>query len=218
MVIKRKISYNKYIGAVLIAIFFVIAGVFIGNYIAENKSNELLISQKAVSALLELSKLKEECNITKNINYCNLSWGDIWKEKIATGQILDALETRLGKDNAKVLEQKTIYNEVQYNTLELVDKVNQECHYNWSIILFFYTNDKGDKMGDSKLSEIQGGVLDTLYNMDANVRIFSFDIGVDGTAVQNLLERYNITYVPSLVINEKAYQRFMTRDEIQRAL
>jgi len=218
MVMKRKISYNKYIGAVLIAVFFIIAGVFIGNYLAENKSNDLLISQKAISALLELSKLKEECNVTRNINYCNLSWSDIWKEKVATGEILNALETRLGKDNARVLEQKAIYNEVQYNTFELVDKVNKECDYNWSIILFFYTNDKEDERGDYKLSEIQGSVLDTLYNLNANVRIFSFDIGVDGAAVQNLLKEFNITYVPSLVVNGEIYQRFMTRDEIQRVL
>lgn len=218
MVTNRKIKYGRYVGAILIAVFFIIGGLVIGNYLAENKSDNLLTSQKAISALLEVSKLKETCTLAANTSYCNLSWGDIWQEKVAIGNILSALETRLGKEDPRVAEQKKVYNDVQFKTLGLVNKVNNQCNYGWDTILFFYTNDENEKIGSSSQSELEGYILDTLYNLNSNVRIFSFDVGVDGDSTETLLKEFNITSIPSVVINGVAYQRFMTRDEIQRVI
>lgn len=217
--LKRRISFELYLIALALTIIVFVLGIVIGNGIAYQKANELDISQKAISALMGLSKVKGELVIDETVDYCNLTWGDIWKEKVEIGSILSALETRLGKTDKKVMEQKAIYNEVQADTLVLVNKVNQQCNYNWQIILFFYTNDNIDNQGDVRLGELQGYALDTLYNLDKeNVRIFSFDISAGDNATKLLIADYNLTYFPSLVINGQKYERFMSRNEIQTIL
>ena len=215
--IKRKISHEKYLLAGIVTILLFILGIAIGQYMAENRAKQLEVSENAIAAFLDSFKLKEEnFNYT---NYCNLSWSAIWEEKVGIGNILSTLEKRLGKDHEEVKKQKAYYNEIQYRTLTLVQKVNRECNYDWDVILFFYTNDKTDARGDYKLSEYEGYALDTLYTMYKDkIKIFSFDINTNDNYTKNLTAYYQIINVPTLVINGEIYGRFMSRDEIETIL
>ena len=216
--IRRKINFEIYLIALLITFVFFVLGIIVGDYLAYKKIDTLSISQKAISAFF--SKFESKSSILSNEkNYCNLSWGDIWEEKVGIGEILSALELRLGKTNKRVIEQKIVYNEVQFKTLKVVEKVNKACKYDWDIILFFYTNDKDDLKGDYKLSELQGYALDTLYKIDREkIKIFAFDVNALGESSKNLTADYNISYYPSLVLNGEVYRRFMSRYEIQQII
>ena len=214
--LKRKINFEVYLIALLITFVFFVLGIIVGDYIAYKKMDSLSISQKAIFAFFSASEFK---NLENKTNYCNLSWSDIWEEKVGIGEVLSALELRFGKTNEKVIEQKRIYNEVQFKTLGVVEKVNKVCKYEWDIILFFYTNDKNDLRGDYKLSEFQGYALDTLYEMDREkIKIFAFDINAFGESSKNLITEYNLSYYPSLVINGKIYKGFRSRYEIQKII
>mgnify|MGYP001619602711 CR=1 FL=1 len=217
--VKRKISYEKYLIAILVTSLFFISGIITGNFVAEQKVEDTESTVKAIWALLNLAELKEKFSENETINYCNLSWEYVWKEKVEIGSILASLEKRLGKDHEVVKEQKIIYNEVQAKTLRIVRIINRECGYDWSIILFFYTNEKNDEKGDYKLSELQGYALDTLYNADKEkTKIFAFDINAVGNLSSELIASYNVTYVPTLVINNEVYRRFVSGNEVARIL
>jgi len=214
--LERKPNYNVYIIALLLAAMVFVAGIFIGNYFAYEKAANLEISQKAIRAFLALADIKSASLGNKRGEYCNLSWDAVWLEKVEVGNILASLEQKLGKDNPNVREQKALYNEIQFKTLQLVKEINSNCAKNWSIILFFYTNEKESKTGDYRLSELQGYVLDTLYESDKeNIKIFSFDAELlDENLRKSLIEMHNITSIPSLVIKEETYNRFMSKNEV----
>jgi hypothetical protein len=218
--IRRKINIRVYILAFLIVSLFFLAGFIIGDIIAYKKAGTLEVSQRAISAFLDLSNMKGKLfSDDTNLDYCNLSWGDIWNEKVGIGAVLTNLELRLGKDNEKVKEQKKIYNEVQLKTLQLVKQVNEKCDYGWGIILFFYTNDKKDTKGSYDLSERQGEILNTVYERNKDkVKIFSFDTSIGDVNIQFLTTEHNITSTPSLVINGEPYKGFMSRYEIEKVI
>jgi len=216
--VERRISFEKYSLALCIAILFFIFGFFIGNYIVYQKSASLKRDQQAIMALVNLLELKDEA-VLKGKGYCNLTWSDIWEEKVAIGEIVMSLETRLKKTNKEVIEQKKLYNDVQLRTLNLVEKVNEECDYSWDIFIFFYTNDKKDEKGDYRLSEFQGRMLDTIYKIyPEKAKVFAVDWNVDNNSTRYLIEKYNITSTPSMVINGEKYERFINRPEIEEII
>lgn len=215
--VEKVFNYKIYVIAFLIVLFFFVAGISVGKYVAYKQIGDIEISQRAVSALLDLSLIKDKF-LDNNTDYCNLTWGDVWSEKVGIGNVIARLEARLGKDNRKVINQKKIYNEVQLKTLRVVENINTQCRMNWSVILFFYSNDKNNKEKYS-LGEKQGFILDNIYERNKeNAKIFSFDFYLNDSAVQYLSEKYNVTSLPSLVINGKIEERFLSRYEIEKII
>lgn len=212
----KKVRFEVYIIAILVASGFFIAGIAIRDFVAYDKLGEISAYQKTISALLEVSEIKGELLQIDSEDYCNLSWDDVWKEKVEIGNILGMLETKLGKQDPKVLEQKKMYNKVQLSTLNLVKNINENCDYDWDIIVFFYTNNKTSELGDYELGSLQGSVLDTIYQADKeNIRIFSIDAELlDQEIRDSFFEEYGLNSTPSVIINEEGYDRFMSRNEI----
>ncbi|MDO8460456.1 MAG: hypothetical protein Q7S74_05070 [Nanoarchaeota archaeon] len=217
--IKRKVNLNIFMMAVVLAALLFLSGILVGDYLAYKKLDEIKTSQKVIGSLFDLFILKT-ANINKqNVSYCDLKWEDVWKEKVEIGEILSRLETRLGKNDEKVMEQKDTYNKIQIKILNITEETKAHCDYNWNIILFFYTNNKNDPRGDYQLSEQQGYVLDTIYNVhNEKVRIFTFDMSSKNNITDYLTGTYNISSLPHLVINGKSYGGFMNRNEIEKAL
>jgi len=212
----KKVRLEAYVVALLVASGFFIAGIAIRDFAAYDQLNTISAYQKTISALLAVSELKGELLQSDSDDYCNLSWDDVWKEKVEIGNILGALETKLGKQNPQVLEQKAMYNKVQLSTLNLVKKINENCGYNWTVIVFFYTNNKTSELGDSERGSLQGSVLDTIYQADKeNIKIFSFDAELmDEETRKSFFDEYELTTTPSLIINDIGYDRFMSKNEI----
>jgi len=213
--LERKINGNVYFLAVILTTIFFILGAFIGHYLAEKKANEIEISQKAVLALFDLSKIKGSPD---KENLCNLSWDDVWKEKVEIGEVLTIMEARVGKDNEVIKEQKKIYHEVQIKTLDTVKRINDLCGEDWTIILFFYNNNEEERE-KYVLSGIQGSVLNTLYsNNPEDVKVFSFDINIGEPLTKGIIDEYGVDSAPFLIINDISYDGFRTRDEIEKII
>lgn len=216
----KKVRIEVYVIAVMIAVGFFAAGIYIRDYVAYDKLSDISAYQTTISALLTISELKGELLQYNSADYCNLSWDDVWKEKVQMGNILGMLETKLGKQNPKILEQKKLYNKVQLSTLNLVKAINENCRYNWTIIIFFYVNNKTSELGDYELGSLQGSILDTIYQAnEENVKIFSFDAELlDEETRISFFDEYELTTTPSLIINDAGYNRFMSKNEILEAI
>jgi hypothetical protein len=215
--VKRKVHYEAYLIAVLLASLFFISGMFVVDYFSYNELKDISVYQKAISAFLAISELKGETLDAQISNYCELSWEDVWLEKVEVGNLLVILESKLGKDDPAILEQKKIYNEIQYRTFYLVNKINNNCTKNWDIILFFYTNDK--KSDSFKRSELQGYVLDSIYEYDKEkIKIFAFDVALADPNTIQLIQEYNVTSTPALVINGETYNEFINKNGILEIL
>ncbi len=206
--IERKIDLGKYVGIFALTALIFILGIFLGNYLAHSRLGELEKAQEELTAQIMGLELKDA--LLKYRDVCSLTWQEIWEEKVETGEKMEKLEVRLGKNNPDVLRQKEIYELIEIRTLLLLKEIKEKCNEDFEIILYFYTNDKDDTRGSWRQCESQGYVLDALYQKYPDkISIFAFDINTRNPATDILQQLYNITKVPSLIIKEKLYTEYM---------
>jgi len=115
------------------------------------------------------------------------------------GAGLALLETRLGKENFRVLEQKKLYSELELKHFNLINKLKSDCNATFMTILFFYSNKK-DALRES---DIAGKIVGTFKRRDpSNIMVYSFDYNLDSLAINGLISEYNVSSTPQVVINE----------------
>lgn len=210
---ERRIDINKYIAVTATAILIFILGISLGSYLAGSRLEYFEKTQQELTTMLKGLELKDE--LLEQGDICVLTWDDVWKEKVDMGKKMSYLESRFGKDNKDIIEQKKIYELIEIRTLLLLEKIKQECKEDLITILFFYTNNKDDEKGSWKKCSDQGYILDAVYKQDPRINIFSFDINIKNPATDTLRQNYNITKVPSLVIEGKLYEGRMSLESIK---
>lgn len=127
------------------------------------------------------------------------------------GRFLDDLEKKLGKDDSRVLEGKKLYTVLLLEHLQHVDRYNTECDEPVNTILFFYSN-SGDN-ADS--SEKMGRILDSVYSLNSNTAIYSFDVNLKSNVIELLKKKYAIEKAPTIIINGNKTLRWpLSSDEI----
>lgn len=137
------------------------------------------------------------------------SFGKISRDLAISGNLINHLEEKLGKTDRNVLRQKETYTLILLEHLEFLKDYNIKCNAKNNNILFFYSNE------DSKIqqSERVGRVLDVLGNKYPKLSIYSFDINLDVDLIKKLLEKYNISQAPSVLIDEKILLTEITSSE-----
>lgn len=129
----------------------------------------------------------------------NESFRKISSDLGAQGSIISSLEQKLGKNNPQVLQEKQFYTLVELEHFQFVQTVNQKCNSHINTILFFYSN-ANDYVSNS---DNLGNILSVVYSENPNLVIYSFDLNLNNTLIENLKEKYNVTQPLTVIINEK---------------
>lgn len=207
------------IAAVIAAIILFIFGLLLGNYIVSSRLAAFQQSEQKL--LITLIGLEVRDQVLNDEEVCNLDWSDVWKEKVELGKMLSSLEVRLGKENPEVVLRKEAYELIEIKTLYLIQNIKDNCHEDFDIILFFYTNKVNDPMGSVGGSEDQGLVLDQIVfdhnelGIGKSVHVFAFDVNSDNPATQAMVAKYSINKVPTLIINGEKYG-YLVKGDIER--
>lgn len=108
----------------------------------------------------------------------------------------------------------------QYTVLEVKDfllnkQISARCKTPTATILYFYKTD--NSCSDCTR---QGYVLDALRQSYPQIRIYSFDAGLDSSTIRALLTIYKIPTdtLPALVVNGKTESGFMSMSDITKVL
>lgn len=206
------------IAAVVLAGLLFIFGLLLGNYIISSRLSAFQQSEQKL--FIQLMGLDVRDQILDKSEVCKLEWEDVWKDKVELGKMLSALEIRLGKNNPEVILRKEIYELIEIKTLFLVQDIKDNCHEDFNIVLFFYTN-KNTDMGSASGSEDQGLILDQVvfdHNEEGKgkkVHVFSFDVNSQNPATQAIISKYNIDKTPTLIINGEKYD-YLMKEEIEK--
>ena len=204
--------------ALILSIFIFLFGVLLGNYIATQQLN--IFKQTEEKFLVYLTALEMRDSILAEEDLCLTNINDLFEEKVKLGQMLTELERRLGKEDKQVMDKKEIYELLEIKTLQNLENIKQKCDKNFDIILFFYTNKKEDPKGSIYGGDDQGKILDQIVydTRDSNgketVFVLVFDANSNNLATKALMQKYNITAVPSLVINGNRYN-YTLKDDIE---
>ncbi|MCK4428827.1 MAG: thioredoxin family protein, partial [Candidatus Aenigmarchaeota archaeon] len=94
----------------------------------------------------------------------------------------------------------------------IAKKLESTCGDNTPKLIYFYSNKKCD---DCKA---QGIILDSVKKEHEEIMVFSMDKDIDLSTIRLIAGIYNVTEVPSLVINDETYNGFMNKKEVEEAL
>jgi len=206
---KENYDFNKYAAAFGIATLIFLLGILLGNYFIKEKLSA--INEMQDSVRLEVMSMELQ--------------NALFQEKPCSDQIIPLegkleditskitlMENRLGKDNKQVLEIKKYYSLIEINHYLLMKNKKEQCDLDYNLILFFYSN------SDNVLeSEKQGYVLDNLKGKytSEKVKVYSFDKDLDLDIITTLISYYNVTTVPTMIINEKKLEGFHEKEEVE---
>jgi len=207
----RKISWEKYTSVFLMTVLIFVIGILLTGKLSTKTSEEIFEIQKQVRNYLLSLNLQSDI---ASEYICRVDVFELTEDKFNLGQQIEILEKNLGKDNEIVKDLKEDYSLLSIRQWLLVKQVKEKCDKDINIILFFYSN----KVNTSE-SESQGYVLDYLYEKYPDtVVIYAFDIDGDNPALNTIKAVYGVKRAPSVVINERLFTGFQSKEKIERLL
>lgn len=202
---------ERYAIAFLATTLIFVAGIFIGSEVSKAKIEGIKgLLQKDI---LETQSLELELSILESINssylcgYIDYRLPDIIKNKVELGRKFELGD--VPKEDADTLQRQYSISLAKYLLFTEVQK--KECGIDKPRILFFFD--------DKEVSREQGRVLDYIvFRTKENITIFSFNVQWDNALVRLLVNTYNITEVPTLILNGERHVGFQSRDNVTEIL
>ncbi|MBI5871681.1 hypothetical protein HZB88_01195 [archaeon] len=211
----RQISTRKYIIAFVITLAVFIIGMLAGVTVEKaraNKADFLNLEQTIAYSSLQLQEAyldsfeNKSCSAMDVILANNLVSLDKAMRKV-TDYEKNSLSS---KEELKLNLRNYFLTEIRY--LMLLEKVEKACNSSAAVILYFYGADETNE---------QGYALDYIKKVFGDgVLIFSFDYEMrdEEPMIDVLLKNYNITIVPSLVIEGERLSGFVDEDELYKIM
>ena len=209
------IKVKAFILAIVSSVAFFAAGLLLGKTLSD------LVYKDVVSLTWDIKNTLLDFETAFEIlktHPCNKKELDIITLKIRTiGKDLEHLEREWGYEDKRVLELKRYYNLLLIRLYLLTEKIKKTCNFNYTTILFFYSNEK--KYLDVSIK--QGKYLDYIVYKygPKNVKVFPIEVYLTNlTSVKLLFEHYNCTKIPCLIINGKKYEGLLTVKELEKII
>jgi len=209
--VRKNIQWARYMIALVITIFIFIMGLYVGGYSTNLKFESLYDLQNKIRSETMGTELQY---LIAGDDPCTLVNMDLFTEEInKIGSRLTDMESQLGVDNKGVVSLKEYYHLLEIRHFLFMKKALQECKKKYGLVLYFYSN-----AGDCSDCKEQGYVLSYVNKKYPVFGTYSFDINIDNPAIRTLKRYYNITAVPSIVVNDRTYTGFQARDDLYREI
>ncbi len=196
----------RFVSAIGISSLIFLLGIFLGQAISYYNLSELKQSQENI--LSDLVGYELAYSILLKQDICNIDFSEIQKERAKLGQKVSDLEEKLGPKNPELLIEKERYQIYQIKEYVFFEKVKEQCNISIPLILYFYSHPCDECIA-------QGHVLDALSGKYNLTTIYALDYKIDNPVLEVINKKYNITSTPSLVINGKTYNKFLTLQELE---
>ncbi len=205
---RKKIQKTKYLAvfATTTLIFFI--GIIIGGYFSNLKIEKIYDIENDLKINILGTEIQYQIIAKDPCKFVNST--PLIEELHEMGTKLDYMENALGKDNKEVLNLKEYYSILEIRQWLLEKDMMQKCGSKRTLVLYFYSNDKHQ----CPECEEQGYVLTYARKNFDNINIYSFDIDTKNPAVDTVKRIYGVTIAPTVIINEKKQEGFVTKDQI----
>ncbi len=216
-----KISTKIYLKAALLTLLVFISGIIIGWYLDETRVS--FVKSKIDELEISLSNFALEEEFYRSVTtdkktLCNIYISKANDLAIQAGKLGSYLESfreisKFGLHNIETLKER--YFILNLRLWLYMRKLREECNYDVSTILFFYTSAK--RCEDCIA---QGIVLNQLKKDNPEkYMIFALDVDSNLGIINSLKIYFNVTKLPTLVINEnQKVEGFITKQEIEKLL
>lgn len=203
----RKINTRLYALAFLITALIFLGGIYVGTQIdaflfGDIRQDLSNVSERmtAIELLLLTDDSGEFCGFFRE--QIDL-FGD---ETYRLGAKIGFLENEKGTVDQKV---KDDYFMLEIRDYFLVKKFRESCDSNVVPVLYFLSSkdcptcfSQGEQLTDARLAS------------KGRMKVYSFDVSSDSSAVRGLMERFRIDSVPTIVLDETKKEGFTSKEEI----
>lgn len=208
---RQKIIVSRYIAAFAISTLVFAIGIMIGNYLNSEKISKLhdIEGEIRVDTLgTEIQYALLSDNPCSAVDYSELSY-----ELFQIGTRLDFMEKQMGKKDKDVLNLKEYYSLLEIRHWLFLKKAKEDCGFNSNWVIYFYSNQE-----DCERCSEEGQILNYVHDRYNGTNIYSFDYNIENPAIKTLKFLYNVTTVPTTIINGVAFSGFKSLDEIKSEL
>ena len=208
--LKRELSVNIYIVALVITVVIFCLGIYVGMVIDESAKANVDTELRTLEQDLYLSRimLLMEDNTTSFCPIYSEKLESVNEQRQLIGDRLEYLETVRGVYDEEMKER---YFYLELENYLLMDKMSKECGGEFVPVLFFY--ERG-----AQTSLDQGEILNQLRAAHPEVKVFSFDGNMDTAVVSVLEEKYLVSSYPSVVFNGTRLVGFQSLEQLEKKL
>jgi hypothetical protein len=211
---EEKIKINLFFISLVVSIFVLIAGIFIGLSLA--KKDVYLIGIKENTIKAEILELEATLKFL-NENICDDKiLQDFSLDLDRVGRKLESLQNKLFVNDEEYESLKRFYYTLEVEHYFLLKEAEKRCNKSFVFIFYFYK-----PIEKCNLCFKEGLYLTVLKEKYLNkVQIYSFDKEDFNKSIllKKIMLRYNInesSNEPELVINEKKFN-FLTKEELEK--
>lgn len=207
----KKYAYTFLITAVIFA-----TAIYASNYFSQKRINEIKDIESQIS--IDISASETQFSLISELPCREISSGLLSKELSTLGDKLAFTEENRGSSDPEVISLKKYYSLLQIKDFILIQKIKEKCGSSSTnsglFIMYFYSN-----KGDCPDCEKEGFVLTKLRQDYPELRVYSFDYNLDLSAIQTLINIYNIkNQLPAILVGDKVYYGFKSIYDIKTAL
>lgn len=205
----NQIDWKKYLIVFLITVSIFLTASYISNYFNNQKVDQLKLIQDKIS--IDILSSETQFSLLSELSCKNISDSILSGELSDLGSKLEWGEKNLGKTDT-VSYLKKYYSLLEIKDYLLSRQISTRCKTKAAFVLYFYTTAE-----NCSECERQGIVLSALRDKYPELRVYSFDYGIDLSAVKSLIDIYRIedTKLPALVVDEDVLTGFHGVDELE---
>ena len=203
-----KNNSSKYLVTLAITIALFMTAFGISSYANSKKTADLKGAEDKIA--VDLLSSETQFDILKESSCSQLDNNILSDELDSLGNRLNYMEGQLGSTNEDVVQLKKYYSILQIKDYLLMKKYASDCKHQPVSVLYFYDNACND-------CTRQGYVLTYLRDTYPTLRIYSFDYGLDLSALKTLISinKVNDTTLPALLINGTTYTGYKSTEELE---
>lgn len=204
-------DWKKYVIVLFITSTIFISGFWISNYFNSKKIDQLKATENKIS--LDLLSSETQFDLLQEISCKDISNTVLSSELNSLAEKIAFSENNIGTENVDVISLKKSYSLLEIKDYLLMKKITERCGQKSAFILYFYKNVSCDDCTK------QGYVLSSLPVKYPNLRVYSFDAGLDLSAIKAMVSIYKVPDVlPSMVINGKVYSGYKSVEDIEKLI
>lgn len=212
------VKFNIYVKAFFLSLGIFLIGLFVGINIENFIRSDLVARASDIESSIQEIELEMLYFQGLNASYSCDFLNEIVRK---TNNNLDSLSEKLanypesnvlfGSSEVKAIKRK--YTFLLIKDWLLQERIKVNCGTKSVSVLYFYKTENCDDC------IIQGNILSSLKNsFKEKLMIFPLDVKVQLSMIEILMNRFNITSTPSLVIEEKVYKEIVSKNELKNII
>jgi hypothetical protein len=206
------IDWRKYFIVFLITFSLFLTAGYLANYFSNEKIDQLKSIQDDIA--INILSSETEFALLQDSSCESVSDSVLSAELDELGRKLEWGQANLGASE-EVSYLKKYYSLLQIKDYILMKKISERCEIKSAFILYFYTTK--DVCSECARESI---VLSALRRQYPQLRVYSFDYGIDLSAVKAMIQIYGVkdTELPALVLDDELLTGFHSVEDLEPRL